>query len=223
MSDIKFGTDGWRGIIGDDFTYESVRTVASAAAEVFAEEVAGELAGKRLIVGYDMRFEADSFAAAVAERLAERGFDVLLSDRPIPTPGVCFAIAHDESAVGGLMLTASHNPSKWLGIKVRMADGGASPSSFTDRIEAQIEREGSPKASAKGQVIVTELVSGYAQGIRASLALFAPKQPIERHPLKVVIDPMYGAGQGLLADLMREQDVDVVEIHAQRNPGFGGL
>jgi len=225
MSDISFGTDGWRGIIGDDFTYETVRAVASASAEVFAQD-AGSAQGKRMVVGYDMRFEADSFASAVAEVLAQRGFEVLLSDRPLPTPGVCYCVAHDADAVGGLMLTASHNPAKWLGIKVRMADGGASPSTFTDRIEEALGRQIGidPSASVEpGAVIKTDLVRIYLDGIRTSLARFAPPQVLSVDPIRIVIDPMYGADQGLLAELMREQGVEVVEIHAQRNPGFGGL
>ena len=225
MSDIHFGTDGWRGVIGDDFTFQSVRAVAGAAAEVFARDVEGDLCGKRMVVGYDMRFEADSFAAAVAEVLAQRGFDVLLSDRPLPTPGVCYCVAHDDNAVGGLMLTASHNPSKWLGIKVRMTDGGASPASFTDRIEELLDSSEAPSVSSPepGKVFKTDLVGIYLEGIHRSMARFTPPSTPSIEPIKIIIDPMYGADQGLLADLMREQGVEVVEIHAQKNPGFGGL
>jgi len=242
MSKITFGTDGWRAVIGEEFTYETVRKVAAAAAEVFAQECEGEVADHRLVVGYDMRFEAGSFAAAVAEVLAKAGFEVLLSDRHLPTPGLCYCVAHDQKAIGGLMLTASHNPSSWLGIKVRMADGGASPSSFTDRIEKVLKRneentpaaprccahcaEKYPELYAKpspGQVKTVDLVGRYLGGLRESLTLFAPQNEPEHQAIKVVIDPLYGAGQKYLAQMMSEQDVEVIEIHADPNPNFGGL
>ncbi|MCL2818614.1 MAG: phosphoglucosamine mutase [Actinomycetia bacterium] len=253
MSDIHFGTDGWRAVIGQDFTYESVHEAATAIAEVFAQDAPTDLDDVHLLVGYDMRFEADAFAAAVAEVLAQRGFEVRLSDRPIPTPGLCCCIALDEQAIGGVMLTASHNPSAWLGIKVRMADGGASPSTFTDRIEHVLEaaqdesRAKTPSGASRTDLDkltaecdcalqslppsspgsrppqMVDLVDQYLDHVRASMREFAPPEPVEATPIKIVIDPMFGAGQELLAELMREQEVEVVEIHAERNPGFGGL
>ncbi|MCL2492262.1 MAG: phosphoglucomutase/phosphomannomutase family protein, partial [Coriobacteriia bacterium] len=224
-NNIHFGTDGWRGVIGDDFTYEAVREVASATAEAFAQEYDRNVNDARLLVGYDMRFQAGAFAEVVAEVLARRGFEVLVSDRPMPTPGLSYCISRDEKAVGGLMLTASHNPAPWLGIKVRMADGGASPAEFTDRIEELMENENGSDPIPPDQIALrkVDLAAQYLDGIRASLKLFAPAEEVEATPIKVVIDPLYGAGQGLLAELMREQGVDVVEIHAQQNPGFDGL
>ena len=271
MNDITFGTDGWRGVIADDFTYDSARRAAAAIAEVFAQDCEDGPSGKKLMVGYDMRFEAGSFARAVAEVVVQAGFEAALSNRPIPTPGLCYCISHDDEAVGGLMLTASHNPSAWLGIKVRMADGGAAPSSFTDRIEALLDNhaddtkaparasrseadvaegdcvlQSSPSspcrsvrghasavfsvpATKPGSVIETDLIDTYLEGLRDSLRMFAPiskdaaSRETEQLALKVIVDPMYGAGQGYLADLMREQGIEVIEIHADRNPGFGGL
>jgi phosphomannomutase len=248
MSDIRFGTDGWRAVIGDDFTYETARKVAKATAAVFAEECKGDVSSKRLMVGYDRRFEAGSFAKAVAEALAQSGFEILLSDRCIPTPGLCYCISRDEAAVGGLMLTASHNPSSWLGIKVRMADGGASPSSFTDRIEAELTNgfvaktsagascdsvsgpeidcvlQSSPSFSRQVHLVKkVDLVSRYLDGLHDSLGKLAPKIAPKHKPLKVVVDPLYGAGQSYLAEFMRGLGVEVIEIHAESNPGFGGL
>jgi len=226
VSAITFGTDGWRAIIGDDFTYENVRAVAAATAAVFAEECGGDVAGKRLIVGYDARFEAAAFAAAAAEVLAAAGFEVLLSDRVIPTPGVCYGISRDDAAVGGIMLTASHNPSAWLGVKVRMADGGASPAEFTDRIEEKLQRRAAAPislSSASTRVILTDLVASYLDGLRETLRILAPSTPPPPTTLTVIVDPLYGAGQGYLAQMIREQDVEVIEIHAERNPSFNGL
>ena len=136
-TDIHFGTDGWRAVIGDDFTYESLRRVADAAGRVFS----ADNPGGTILVGYDTRFEAGSFAAAAAEVMAAHGLTVKVSDRYLPTPALCFSVARDDAAVGGVMLTASHNPSEYLGFKLRMADGGASPVEFTDRVEAELLAE----------------------------------------------------------------------------------
>ncbi|MDY0087847.1 MAG: hypothetical protein RBS78_04800 [Coriobacteriia bacterium] len=106
---IKFGTDGWRAVIGDDFTYESLRRVADATGRVFA----AAHPGGRVLVGYDTRFEAESFARAAAEVLASHCLEVVLSDRYMPTPALCWSIAQDEKAEGGVMLTARHNPARY--------------------------------------------------------------------------------------------------------------
>jgi len=122
-SDIRFGTDGWRAVIADDFTYANLCRVADAAGRVYAAEDPGGL----VLVGYDTRFEAESFARAAAEVLASHGLRVRLSDRFLPTPALCWSVAHDEAAIGGIMLTASHNPAPYLGFKMRMSDGGQAP------------------------------------------------------------------------------------------------
>lgn len=211
-AEIHFGTDGWRAVIGEDFTYESLRRVADAAGRVWAAEHPGGL----IIVGYDTRFEAGNFAAAAAEVLASHGLRVQVSDRYLPTPALCWSVAQDETAVGGVMLTASHNPSRYLGFKVRMEDGGASPVSFTDRIEAEL-RDEDPRA--RGEFEAVDLVGPYLKALRGMV----DGETIRAAGLKVAIDPLYGAGQHYLAEMMRSLGVDVVEIHDQLNPGFGGL
>ena len=212
MSVIRFGTDGWRAVIGDDFTYANLRRVADAAGRVFAEENPGGA----VLVGYDTRFEAGAFAAAAAEVLAGHGLRVLLSDRSLPTPALCWAVAHDESAVGGVMLTASHNPAEYLGFKLRMADGGASPVSFTEKVEAVLA---SAEPSVRGPYDTVDLVGPYLDALRGAVDAAA----IRSAGLRVAVDPLYGAGQGYLAGVLRDLGVDVVELHAERNPGFGGL
>ncbi len=211
---IRFGTDGWRAIIGDDFTCANLRRVADASARVFAEDHPGGL----VIVGYDTRFEAGSFAAAAAEALAARGLRVKLSDRYLPTPALCRSVARDEDAIGGVMLTASHNPAPYLGFKLRMADGGASPKSFTDRVEAALLDE-PPAGEAAARVETVDLVGPYLEGLRS----FVDGDAIAAAGLRVVVDPLYGAGQTYLAETLRSFGVEVVELHAERNPGFGGL
>lgn len=215
MSDqpIKFGTDGWRAVIADDFTYDNLRRVADAAGAVFAEEHPG---GGTVLVGYDTRFEAGSFAKAAAEVLATHGLTVKVADSYVPTPTLCWSVARDDAAIGGVMLTASHNPAPYLGFKVRMEDGGASPVAFTDRIEAKL-RDAVP--DARGEYEMIDLMSPYL----ASLHDMVDGSAIAAAKLRVAVDPLYGAGQHHLAATLRSLGVDVTELHGERNPGFGGL
>lgn len=210
--DIKFGTDGWRAVIGDDFTYESLRRAADATGRVFA----GSHPGGRVLVGYDTRFEAESFARAAAEVLASHGLETILSDRYMPTPALCWSVAQDERAVGGVMLTASHNPARYLGFKIRMSDGGASPVSFTDEVEAALADEA---PQGRGSYEVTDFMTPYLETLMSAV----DAEAIAAANLRVVVDSLYGAGQNYLADIMRDLGVDVHEIHDQRNPCFGGL
>lgn len=215
-TDIRFGTDGWRAVIGDDFTYANLRRVADAAGRVFASENPGGL----VIVGHDTRFEAASFARAAADVLAAHGLRVRLTDRYLPTPALCWSVAHDDDAIGGVMLTASHNPAPYLGFKLRMADGGASPVEFTDRVEAELHAEPpAPDAAAAASVEVVDLVGPYLAALRGMV----DENVIRSAGLRVVVDPLYGAGQTYLAELLRSLGADVTELHGIRNPGFGGL
>ncbi|MHB1016862.1 MAG: phosphohexomutase domain-containing protein [Coriobacteriia bacterium] len=215
-TEIHFGTDGWRAVIGADFTYDNLRRVADAAARVIAAENPGGL----VLVGYDTRFEAGSFARVTAEVLASRGLRVRLSDRYLPTPALCWAVAHDDDAIAGAMLTASHNPASYLGFKLRMADGGASPKSFTDRVEAVLAGE-VPQldAAAVARVEAVDFVGPYLEALRAMV----DPELIAKAGLRVVVDPLYGAGQTYLAETLRGLGVEVTELHGERNPGFGGL
>lgn len=213
---IRFGTDGWRAVIGDDFTYANLRRVAAAAGRVFSAENPGGL----VIVGYDTRFEAGSFARAAAEVLASAGLRVKLSDRYLPTPALCWSVNHDDEAIGGVMLTASHNPAPYLGFKLRMADGGASPVEFTDRVEAELADE--PPAAdpeAAGRVETVDLMTPYLAALRG----LVDEEAIRAAGLRVCVDPLYGAGQTYLAETLRSLGVEVTELHGERNPGFGGL
>ncbi len=217
-ADIRFGTDGWRAVIGDDFTYDTLRRVADATGRVLA----ADNPGGRVIVGYDTRFQAHAFARAAAETLAAHGLDIILSDAYMPTPALCWSVARDEAAVGGVMLTASHNPAPYLGFKIRMADGGASPVTFTDRVEAELHPEppAAPvDADATGEIETTDLMTPYLE----ALASMVDREAIAKARLRVVVDPLFGAGQGYLANLLIDMGVDVSEMHGQCNPGFGGL
>ncbi len=211
-TNIHFGTDGWRAVIGADYTYDNVRRVADAAGRVFA----ADKPGGTVIVGYDTRFEAGAFAAAAAEVLASHGLNVRVSDRYLPTPALCWSVKEADNAAGGVMLTASHNPSEYLGLKLRMEDGGASPVEFTDRVEAELRDE---PPTARGAFETVDLVGPYL----ANLASLVDGEAIRSANLRVVVDPLFGAGQTYLAETLRTFGVDVHEIHDVPNPGFGGL
>ncbi len=214
QADIRFGTDGWRAVIADDFTYENLRRVADATARVFATDHPGGT----VLVGHDTRFEAPAFARAAAEVLAVHGLRVKVTDRHIPTPGLCWSVAQDDAAIGGVVLTASHNPAPYLGFKIRMADGGASPVAFTDRVEAEIRAEVPAPAGDAGYEVV-DLVGPYL----ASLRGLVDAEAIASAGMRVVVDPLHGAGREYLADVLREFGIEVTEIHGEANPGFGGL
>jgi phosphomannomutase len=209
---IRFGTDGWRAVIGDDFTFSNVRRIADAAGRVFA----ADHPGGTIVIGFDTRFEAPAFAAAAAEVIASHGLKVRLSDAYCPTPALCWTVSRDEAAVGGVMLTASHNPAPYLGFKLRMEDGGASPVAFTDRVEAELRDE--PPA-ARGEFERFDLVGPYL----TDLAAFVDGDAIRAAGLRVVVDPLYGAGRSYLAETLRSFGVEVTELHREANPGFGGL
>ena len=211
-ADIHFGTDGWRAVIGEDFTYANLRRVADAAGRVFA----AAYPGGTVLVGYDTRFEAGSFAAAAAEVLGAHGLIAKVSDRYLPTPALCWAVSRDEAAVGGVMLTASHNPSEYLGFKLRMSDGGASPVEFTTQVEAALLPDA---PTERGAFTTADMVGPYL----ADLASNADADTVRAANLRVIVDPLYGAGQTYLAETLRTLGVDVTEVHGETNPGFGGL
>ena len=220
MADIHFGTDGWRAIIGEDFTPGNLNRVVAAAARIFKEEAVA--AGRdpqapgTLIVGHDCRQDAHAYAELAAQVAAGEGFNVLLTEDYCPTPTLCWSVAHNDDAVGGIMLTSSHNPAEYLGVKLRMADGGASPAEFTDRVEAVLPPE---PTDILGPFQTADLMTDYLAALRELVDVEA----IRGANLRVVCDPLYGAGRHYLADLLRDMGVEVVEIHNAEDPTFAGL
>lgn len=220
MADIHFGTDGWRAIIGEDFTPDNLTRVIDAAARIFKEEAVA--AGRdvdapgTIIVGHDCRQDAHAYAELAAQVAAGHGFNVLLTEDYCPTPTLCWSVAHNDDAVGGIMLTSSHNPAEYLGVKLRMADGGASPAEFTDRVEAVLPAE---PADVLGPFRTVDLMTEYLAALRELVDVEA----IRAAGLRVVCDPLYGAGRHYLADLLRDMGVEVVEIHNGEDPTFAGL
>lgn len=214
MPNIHFGTDGWRAIIGEDFTEDNLRIVARASALAFKEKYG---AGK-IYVGHDCRLDAHKYAKLAADVISEYGFEVVLTNNYCPTPTLCWSVFHDEAAVGGVMLTSSHNAAEYLGVKLRMKDGGASPSSFTDRVEELFVEEGVSQKEA-GSVVGADLMTPYL----ASLKKLVDVDSIRSANLHVALDPLYGASRIYLADLLKDMGVKVTQIHETEDPTFEGL
>jgi phosphomannomutase len=216
---IQFGTDGWRARIGEDFNFENVRRVATAVADYVREE--GE-AARGLLVGYDMRFLSPEAAEVAAEAVAARGVPVTLADRATPTPAVSFAVLALKSA-GALMLTASHNPYRWNGVKFKAPYGGSASPSIIKRVEFYLERLDSAhppeKQIRRARNEVGDLVTPYLNRLKSTIGLAA----IRTSGLRFVIDPMFGAGRGLIGRLFDEAGIPYREIHGEHNPLFPGM
>jgi alpha-D-glucose phosphate-specific phosphoglucomutase len=211
---VKFGTDGWRGVIADDFTFENVRIAAAAIGNYL---LAHEGTQKGAAIGYDTRFGSRAFAQAVAEVLAEAGIPVLLADRITPTPALSFGV-RGKGCAGGVMITSSHNPYQWNGVKYKAWYGG----SGRPAIIAEIEKElGTPLAKAEhtAKIETVDFLTPYI----AAICDFANLEAIRGSGLKFAVDCMYGAGRGVLAGIFSKLGVDFVEIRAELNPLFPGI
>jgi phosphomannomutase len=216
---IKFGTDGWRGVIAEDYTFDNVRRCAQGYASYMLEQ--GN-AGKWIVVGYDKRFASENFAAATAEVLAGNGFKVYLTDSATPTPVIAFAVVNKQ-ACGAINITASHNPPADNGFKVRNETGGAIDPEGLLRIESLIPdsidsvRRSAYKAEVSADsIIVFDAHTPYFEHIHKLIDL----QPIRDAGLTVQVDAMWGNGAGYFTKLLGGGKTKVLEIHAERNPLF---
>lgn len=223
---IHFGTDGWRAVISDEFTFENVRKVAQAIAEDARAQIA--VHPPLYVVGFDTRFLSDRYALEVARVLAGNGVRVLLCKADVPTPVLSFAVV-DRAADGGVMITASHNPPRYNGLKLKGAFGGSAPLDVCRRVERVIA---AAEASDR-RPLMADLEQAQAAGLierfdpfpayRDHLARLVDFDAIRQAHLRVVVDPMYGAGRVFLAAMLRDAGAEVKEIHGELNPGFGGL
>jgi phosphomannomutase len=228
MTDIRFGTDGWRGIIAADVTFDTVRLVARAIARRVLAETAGARA-PHILAGYDTRFLSREFAQAAAEAMAEEGVRASLAERFAPTPAFSYAVVR-LGAAGAVVVTASHNPPHYSGVKFKAAFGGSAPVSFTRGVEDEIRRIGAECRSSARRPGESHAAGELAIGSFDArgpwldrLEELADVPRIGRAGIRVVLDVMYGSGQGLLAERLRRAGCDVRELHAEVNPAFGGL
>jgi phosphomannomutase len=220
---ISFGTDGWRAVVADDFTYANVRAVTQAVARYLAPAPA---AGK-VVVGHDTRFSAELFAREVARVLAANSRQVILSDRPSPTQASAWLVV-DRKALGGVVVTASHNPFEFNGLKYKPDYGGSASPEVTERLEAELAlvlKEDSVRSMPIEEAIAQGLVElvDPRPSYRAQIARLIDVDTIKRAGLHILHDAMYGAGAGYVTDLVGGGETKVTELHSDRNPGFGGL
>jgi phosphomannomutase len=211
---VKFGTDGWRGIIADDFTYANVRIAASAIANYV---LAQEDASAGVCIAYDTRFGSRSFANVVAEVLAKAGIPVAMAADITPTPALSYAV-RERKAAGGVMITSSHNPAEWNGVKFKASYGGSGSPAIMAAIEGYLG-QGAPVAASSGAITEADFLSPYVEAI----SVFADLKRIAATPQKYAIDCMYGAGRGVLSGIFSRMGIDHVEIRAELNPLFPGI
>jgi len=210
MSDIKFGTDGWRGIIADDFTFDNVRRVAGAIASYVLKNEASRV----VIVGYDTRFASDRAARLVSRVLADAGLRVLLSNSDLPTPAVSYNVKK-LGAAGGVVVTSSHNPWNWNGVKFKARFGGSATPAIMKAIEDELAAGAMPKGNS-GHIEEADLQPSYIEAI----CQFADLELIRRANFKVAIDSMYGSGRGVLTGIFDKAGIQYIAIRQEHNPLF---
>lgn len=218
INPIQFGTDGWRGVIAADFTFDRVMSVAPIAAQVLSEVYGAETGSNTVIVGYDRRFLSEEFARSAAESIRKAGFDILFSESFAPTPAFSWA-AKKLNALGAIVITASHNPGNYSGLKVKSAHGGSVPPEVTKRIEALLAK-GEPLPSTQpGSFSTFDPWESYCEGLRSLVDTDAIKTAIEQGKVTVFADVMHGAAATGLARLL---GVEIQEINSDRDPLFEG-
>ena len=211
---VKFGTDGWRGIIADDFTYANVRVAAGAIANYV---LVHEDAKAGVCIGWDTRFGSLSFSKVVAEVLAGAGIPVELANGITPTPALSYAV-RERKAAGGVMITSSHNPAEWNGVKYKAGYGGSGKPSIMASIESYLLKP-VPQAEKAAAIAEVDFMPEYV----AALERFVDLRAIKASGYRFLIDDMYGAGRGVIAGIFVRAGVPCVEIRSEVNPTFFGI
>ena len=214
MGVVKFGTDGWRGIIADDFTFANVRVASAAIANYVLKH---ETASHGVCIGYDTRFGSKTFAKLVAEVLANAGIPVQLANAITPTPALSFAV-RERGAAGGVMITSSHNPAEWNGVKYKASYGGSGKPSIIASIESYLDQ---PLPSAASAAKIEEV--DFNEDYIAAITKFVDLDAIKASGYKFLIDTMYGAGRGVIAGIFTKAGIPFVEIRNEINPAFPGI
>ena len=210
---IKFGTDGWRGIIADDYTFENVRRVGNAIAHYVRQK---EDAAKGLVVGYDTRFGSRAFAEAISEVLAAAGIAIHLSDDYTPTPALSHAVVN-LGVAGGVMITSSHNPYNWNGVKYKAGYGGSATPAIIKSIESALDAPVIEQPG--GRVSAADFKTPYVAAAKKFVDLTA----IRKAGFKFAVDAMYGSGRGVLKQIFTENGIEHIEIRGELNPLFPGI
>ncbi len=230
MGKIKFGTDGWRAVISEDFTFENVKIVAQAISDFVKTEKkkikdrGSKLYGKKyqVFVGYDTRFLSEKYADLIACVLAGNGIKVILAEKSTPTPSVSFGILKNN-CVGGVMITASHNPARYNGIKYKGYFGGSAGKEATDKMESRLYKSkvnflDKEAAVKKGLIKIEDIVPAHIKGIEK----YADMALLKSAGLRVLVDSMNGTGKAYIEEILKGTNNKVTTINGQRDALFGG-
>ena len=219
MTTLKFGTDGWRGVMGEDCTFDHVHKVTQAIARYI---VRAANADQGVVVGYDTRLDSENFARAAAETLSAAGIPVWLASEACPTPATSLLV-RQRGAAGGIQITASHNPYCWNGIKFKASYGGSASPAIVAQIEVELAKVlggGAAPLPARPKLIqALEVRTPYLETIEK----LVDWERLRASKLRFLIDPIHGAGRGLLKELFARQGVEADEIRGARDPRFGGV
>jgi phosphomannomutase len=220
MSEIKFGTDGWRGVIAEGFTYANVRKVACAIARYV---VRAENAQRGVLIGYDNRFGGEEFARVAADIISSTGTPVWLATEPCPSPAISLLV-RQRSAAGGIVITASHNPYRWSGIKFKASYGSSPLPSIVAQIEKELtliqQRKNIPALPPRPELIQhIDIRTPYLETIEK----LVDWDRVKSHKLRLLVDPMHGSARGLLCEILARHDIPCDEIRGTRDPLFGGM
>lgn len=212
--EIKFGTDGWRGLIADDFTFPNVRRVAGAMASYVLKH---EDSSRGVIVGYDTRFASQRAAGIAAEVIAGAGIPVKLANDYTPTPAISLAVKQ-MGAAGGVVITSSHNPFNWNGVKFKGKFGGSATPAIVRIIEEELRAGSTPRGNA-AKIEEVDLKQPYIE----TICRFADMKLIAKARFKFAIDPMHGSGRGVLSHIFTTHGIEHVAIRQELNPLFPGI
>ncbi|MBF0533226.1 MAG: phosphoglucomutase/phosphomannomutase family protein [Candidatus Omnitrophica bacterium] len=221
--EIKFGTDGWRGVIADNFTFENVRIIAQAISDWVNADFQATAAGERKVaIGYDTRFLSPEFGQTVAQVLAANGIPVYLSDRPIPTPALSYGVVKVKG-VAGIMITASHNPGKFNGVKIKTNQGGGAPKDITNKVEAllgvnPVRGADFDSAVKEKKIMVHDFMAAYLKFMKSYVDL----AKIKKTNFKVLQDVMHGSGGRILEEVLAGGKIKTELVRADVNPSFDG-
>ncbi len=226
---IRFGTDGWRGVIAREFTFANVARVAEGVARYLESQGRLQLEAyerwratpadpeQGVVIGYDMRFQARAFAQELARVLKSHSIPVWLAPEPVPTPALSYVVVHQNAALG-LMVTASHNPPEYLGVKIKTELGGAAPPEITKLVERMTPEE--PPASGAHDDVFPTL--DHRGPFLARIRELIDVERLRNAPLKVVVDAMYGSARGYIAQILEELGIPYITVRHGRDPYFGG-
>ena len=219
MSEIKFGTDGWRGVIAEDFTNDNVRRVAHAIARYV---IRAERPERGVLVGYDTRFGSERFARVAAETVAATGTPVWLAADACPTPAISLLVRL-RTATAGIQITASHNPYQWNGMKLKASYGSSASPAIVSQVEGELEkvlRKGVPSLPPRHELLHSlDVRAPYLEAMQG----LVDWDRLRSSKLRFLLDPMHGSARGLLRDLFRRNEIPCDEIRGTRDPLFGGV